>query len=450
MNWRPVKPRKFPKERARLTEHPPSGLTYGVNDLPPWPRNILYGLQWLIVFLPTLVILAAISSEHLGLHGGEKVLFSQRILAMTGAVVVIQTLIGHRYPLLDGPASALLLSFLILAPRGLPTVQGGMMVGGLVLVLLSMCDLLRYLEALFTDNVVGVILILIAITIMPYVVPMVIGKSPSHPYGDPVVFAIAVTVILTIALFNYWLQGFPRTISLFLAVLLGTLLAGSLGRIDFPDVRDAQWLSLPQRLFPGLPTFSISATLTFLIAYLAVITNAVGSIYSTGEVVGKADVAGRLNRGIGVTGFGGLIAGILGVFGTVSYASSPGVVLITRVGSRFAVTVCGVLLFFLVFFQKALAILASIPASVVGAAMITVLAAQVGAGISVLARSGRLSERDYLVIGIPVLMGGAVSIFPQSFFETWPYTIHALLKNGLVVGIILVLVLEHLLLPRKR
>jgi xanthine/uracil permease len=54
-----------------------------------------------------------------------------------------------------------------------------------------------------------------------------------------------------------------------------------------------------------------------------------------------------------------------------------------------------------------------------------------------------------MVIGIPVLMGGVVSILPQAFFEVFPSTVHALLKNGLVVGIVLVLVLEHLLLPRR-
>ena len=82
--------------------------------------------------------------------------------------------------------------------------------------------------------------------------------------------------------------------------------------------------------------------------------------------------------------------------------------------------------------------------------MITAMAAQIGAGISVITRSGRaLDGRDYVVIGIPMLMGGLVSILPGPFFEAFPSTVHALLKNGLVVGIVLVLALEHLLLRRR-
>jgi len=428
----------------------PTDLIYALDDTPPWPRSLIYGLQWAIVFLPILTIFSAISSEYLGLYGGEKILFFQRILIMTGGVMIFQTLWGHRYPLLDGPASALLLSFIVLAPHGISAIQGGMMSGGLLLVMLSVFGFIRHGEPLFTDNVIGVILILVPITLLPYLAPMAIGEQGSYPYGEPSVFGISVLVIVSIALLSNWLTGFLKTVSLFLGIILGTLLMCALGRMDFSGVKEACWFSLPQPFFPGLPRFSISSTITFLVAYVAVIINGVGSIYSIGEVVGREGMATRVGRGIGFTGFGGLMAGALGVMGTVSYSSSPGVVLVTRVGSRFAVTVCGVFLLSLAFFPKFLAMLVSFPTSVVGAAMITAMAAQIGAGISAITRSGQaLDGRDYMVIGIPMLMGGIVSILPEPFFQTFPATVHALLKNGLVVGIVLVLLLEHLLLRRK-
>ena len=82
--------------------------------------------------------------------------------------------------------------------------------------------------------------------------------------------------------------------------------------------------------------------------------------------------------------------------------------------------------------------------------MVVGLAAQIGAGISLFTRSGRrLDGRDYLVIGIPITMGGIISILPEGFFKALPSTLHALLKNGLIVGIVLVLLLEHILLYRK-
>jgi uracil permease len=415
-----------------------NNLIYNLDDFPPWHRSLIYGLQWAMVFLPLLIILSTVTTEYLGFTGGEKVLFFQRLLITTGGVMVLQTLWGHRYPLLDGPSSALLLSLIILAPQGMPVIQGGMIAGGLILLLLSMFKLVRYMEPLFTDNVIGVILMLISVTLLPYLIPMVIGQQAGRPFGEPMIFGVSVLVILAIALFSHWLPGFPKTISLFLGIVFGTLLIWALGRLNAGGVQEAHWFTIPQPLFPVFPRFNVSATITFLMAYVAVIVNTVGSIYSIAEVVGKEGLASRVTRGVGFTGLGGVAAGALGVIGTVSFGLSPGVVLVTRVGSRFAVTVCGVLLFCLAFFQKLLAILALIPASAIAAAMITGLAAQVGAGIAVFTRSGKtLGSRDYLIIGIPVLFGGMVSIIPEGFFQAFPSIVRALLKNGLVVGIFL-------------
>ena len=430
---------------------PNNNLIYSLNDFPPWHRSLIYGLQWAMVFLPLLIILSTVTTEYLGFKGDEKVLFFQRLLITTGGVMILQTLWGHRYPLLDGPSSALLLSLIILAPHGMPVIQGGMIFGGFILLLLSMFRLVRYLEPLFTDNVIGVILMLISVTLLPYLIPMVIGEQAGRPFGEPIIFGVSVLVILAIALFSHWLPGFPKTISLFLGIIFGTLLIWAFGRLNLGGVQEAHWFTVPRPLFPALPRLNVSATITFLMAYVAVIVNTVGSIYSIAEVVGKEALGSRVTRGVGFTGLGGVAAGALGVIGTVSFGISPGVVLVTQVGSRFAVTVCGVLLFSFAFFQKLLAILAMIPASTVAAAMITGLAAQVGAGIAVFTRSGKtLGARDYLVIGIPVLFGGMVSIMPEGFFQAFPPSVRALLKNGLIVGIFLVLFLEHLVLRAKK
>ncbi len=425
-------------------------LTYRLNDLPPWPKNLLYGLQWALIFLPTLAIISSISVNYLGFRGPEAVLFFQRMLVVTGAVMILQTLWGHGFPLLDGPSSALLLSFVIIAPQGIPAIQGGMMAGGLFLLLLSALGLMRHLERLFTDNVVGVILILIAVTLLPYLGPMITQTRPGQP-GDILVFGISLIVMMAIAFFSYRLRGFPKTISLFLGMILGTLLLGLGGRADLPELAQIPWFSVPTPFFPGLPQFSLATTLSFLVAYMAVIVNGVGSIYSVAEIVGKSKTGRRVAWGIGLTGIGGILAGGCGVIGTVSFGISPGVILVTRVGTRYAVTLCGFLLLGLAFFQKILALFSAIPLSVIGAAMVTGMAAQVGAGISVLTRSGRhLDGRDYLVIGIPILLGGVVPFLPETFFQTFPSEFQALIKNGMVVGILTVLALDHLILRREK
>lgn len=410
-----------------------------------------YGFQWMIIFLPTLMILSAISSEYLKLPEGERILFFQRVLVTTGGIMILQTLWGHRYPLLDGPSSALLLTLLVLAPGGMPAIQGGMIIGGILLVLLAALRLMRYVEALFTDNVIGVTLILIAITLLPYLAPLLIGQHPGSPRGDLRILGVSLVTVAAIALFSQRLAGFFRTLSLLWGILLGTFLMGLLGRLDFSVRPEVQWFSLPPSLVSEPPRFVLSAILPFLVAYLAVVINGVGSMYSIGEIVGKENMGRRVARGIGLTGAGSILAGALGSIGTVSFGISPGVVLITRVGSRFPLTLCGVFLCLLAFFQKFLMLLLSIPPSVVGAALLTAMASQVGAGISVLTRTGRsLEGRDYLVIGLPILLAGIITLLPEDFFRTLSFSAQAFLKNGLVVGIVAVLLLEHLVLREKK
>jgi len=410
-----------------------------------------YGFQWMIIFLPTLMILSAISSEYLGFQERERILFFQRVLLTTGGIMILQTLWGHRYPLLDGPSSALLLTLLVLAPGGMPAIQGGMIIGGILLVLLGVLRLMRYVEALFTDNVVGVTLILIAITLLPYLAPLIIGQHPGSPRGDLRILGVSLVTVTAIALFSQRLAGFLKTLSLLWGILLGTFLMGLLGRLDFSVRPEVQWFALPTSLVSEPPRFILSAILPFLVAYLAVVINGVGSMYSIGEIVGKENMGRRVARGIGLTGAGGIVAGALGSIGTVSFGISPGVVLITRVGSRFPLTLCGVFLCLLAFFQKFLMLLISIPPSVVGAALLTAMASQVGAGISVLTRTGRsLEGRDYLVVGLPILLAGIITLLPEDFFRTLSFSAQAFLKNGLVVGIVAVLLLEHLVLREKK
>jgi len=432
-----------------MSQHPDT-LIYGCNDLPPWPRLLVYGLQWTIVFLPTIIIVSTIASDLFGFSPVEEVLFLQRLLLVTSAVMLVQTLWGHRYALLDGPASALLLSFIVLAPGGLPDIQGGMMIGGSIVVLLAALGWTRYVTPLFTDRVVGVILILVAITLLPYLATLMIGADGGRADGKPLTFAISTSVIVAVALFGHWLPGFGKTIPLFLGVLFGTLLTAILGQVDLAGLQEAAWISVPHPVVPGMPHFSLASTLSFLAAYVAVFTNALGSMYGIAEVVGDDELETRVERGILITGVGGILAGFCGVIGTVSYANGPGVVLLTRVATRFAVTACALFLLAVAFLHKLLIILAAIPGSVVAAAMATGLAVQLGAGISVLTRSGKaLTNRDFLIIGIPVVLASVTSILPEGFFRTLPYIAHALLKNGLAVGIVAVLLLEHVLLRER-
>jgi len=362
----------------------------------------------------------------------------------------VQCTAGHRYPLIDGPSAALLLSVAVLADDGLSVISGGMLAGGLLLAVLGGLGLVGRLQGLFTDRVVGVVLLLISTTLLPFIYPMIIGVSERYPNGDPFTLGLSFLVMLIIVLLSYWTRGFSRNLSVFIGIVFGFFWMLILGRVDLPATEGLAWISPPEPFLGPAPRFTITGTLSFFLAYVAVLINGLGSYFSVGEVVGKEDLGRRIERGVALTGGGGILAAVLGVVGTVSYSLSPGVILVTRVGSRFPVFLCALMLIALAFFQKAGAVLSSIPDAVVGAALFVTLAAQMGVGISVLVRDQyALDVRDYLVVGLPLLLGTAASMLPSEFLELFPPPTRALMGNGLIVGIVLVLFLEHVVLRQN-
>lgn len=430
---------------------PTADLLYGLDDRPPVIRTLLYGVQWLLIFLPNLTVFSVLLADILGLDPVARAALFQRMLLITGAIMIIQTRWGHQLPLLDGPSLALVITVPPLAASGPGAIAGGMILGGFLLFLCGALGWMRILTGLFSDRVIGVILLLISLTVLPYLVPMLLGADAAHPHGRPTVFFLGLGLVLVMAVTFHYFRGLLRSLSIFWGIALGTGVFAALGLLDFSGTSTTAWLSWPRQPdWNPWPRFDLAAVISFALAYLAVLVNAMGSLYSLEPILNPEAMPRRLNRGLAVTGLSGMLSGAAGVIGTVPYSLSPGVITVTRVGSRHAVTACGLLLAALAFLGKLTAILSAIPEAVVAAALIGAIGAQVGVALNIIHRDGdRLGGRDYLIIGVPVILGAMASLLPPAFLNLLPASLRPILGNGLIVGVVLVLLLEHVLLREK-
>ena len=426
-------------------------LRYELDQRPPPARNLLYAIQWLVVVLPLVVISARLMAAFLGMDSPQAAILFQKMLLLVGLVTAVQCFRGHRYPLVDGPSAALLLSVAALAPEGYGSVLGGMLSGGFLLFLLGATGMVGRLTSLFTGRVVGVVLILISLTFLPYLYPMVIGRGPGKPDGDPVVLTVACAVTLAIILISNYGKGYFKNLSILLGIILGYAIMAAAARLDLDHIARTPFFSVPWPLHGARLEFSFAGTVSFFMANVAVLINGLGSFTAVAEVVGDDGLENRVRRGITMTGAAGVLAALTGSLGTVSYSQSPGVIMVSRVGSRYPVLLCGILMCALSFFTRFTAILVSVPEGVVGAALLVTLAAMVGLGVSIIGReTGEASIRDHLVIGLPLLLGTSASMLPSGFLHTLPAVLRGLLGNGLIVGITAVLVLEHVVLRRSK
>jgi len=349
---------------------------------------------------------------------------------------------------LEGPSTALILTFILLAPFGLPAIQGGMVIGGLLLIITVLSKQLERLIRLFTPNVVGVILMLIAFGLLPALLRFLTGVDANRPQGESLTMMISLALVLFIATLSYRLKGFWRTISILLGMMVGTLVFLLLGRLNWQSLSESPWISFSTRWVESIPGIYWPAALAFACAYLAVIVNSLGSLQGIAAITDKERLAVATRRGILLNGVAGIACGFSGVVGTVSYGMSPGVILMNRVASRYALTYCGVILLMAAFLPKLAALLALVPTPVVGATLCVAMGGQVGTGISIIA-SKEVTPRDYFVVGLPVLLGSLVGFFPRSLFAMLPGFFQVFIGNSLIVGIVTVLALEHLLCREK-
>lgn len=434
------------REFSYLMDRP---YIYDLDERPPWRHGVVYAIQWAMILFPVLITSAALPARVLHLGPAEQVRFFQLILLTTGVFTTVQCLWGHRYPLVDGPAMALLLSFLVLAPHGLPAIQGGMALGGLLTVCLVLAAKPRRIIPFMTPNVVGVILMLIALTLLPYLRTLMTGADSISPEGSVLQFLASVLLVLLMAGLAHWLRGFLKTVSLLLGMLAGT---GLFFALEVPEVKSllaAPWLSIPESIVPSRPGFTLSAVVAFAVSYAAVIVNSVGSIQGIARITSTDRLPRALERGLLLNGIAGVFCGLMGTIGLVSYSVSPGVVLSNRVASRYAVAYCGILFVLAALSPKLAALFAIVPAPVVGAALCAAMGVQIGAALSIISEGG-IERRDYYVVGVPVLVGTLLGMLPQEMIEGVPQVFRVFLGNGLTFGIFLVLLLEHGVMRKKR
>lgn len=432
-----------------MTERPKSeGFSYRLDQRPPLGHLFLFGLQWLAIAVPSIVIIGGVvAGLDPGAGAAARILYLQKLALVAGLTMAAQVFWGHRLPLVAGPAAVLLIG--VVASRGYPpgVVYGSLFAGGLVLTLLAATGLFRRVIGLFTPRVVAVVLLLIAFTLLPTIRNLVIHPGSGASSLAGLGFAGVLVLLLLAAQFR--LTGIWKATLIVWGVLVGS--AAWLAMHPRPPVPDGlPLLELPLHAW-ALPGFGFDpgVLLAFLCCFLALAVNDLGSIQAVAGLLKPEGMDGRIRRGVTVTGLGNLLAGALGVLGPVDFSLSPGVIAATGCASRQALLPAAGALLLLAVSPWALGLLGAVPSVVVGATLLFILTAQVSAGLLALQEGeAPLTFADGLVVGLPLLAGTLVAFLPAAVVAGFPPVLRPVLGNGFVVGTLLAILLERGLLRR--
>lgn len=419
-------------------------LKYSIDSRPPFGQLMLYSLQWFVLAIAVVVtsLFIAVGSP------AERVLYAQKVFALMGAATIIQAMWGHRMPIVVGPASVLLVGIITaLAAQGdavnTNKIYTAVLVGGVVIALLSVGRILEHLQRVFTPRIVIVILMLIAVTLGPTIKNLIFpaGEEPRHIFG--LWFTILGVPLMALAANR--LQGVMKSLVVPVALLVGCVIYyaiyGGFGEV-FSKYSSSEGSLLITRL-----EFDGGIIIAFLLCYVALLINDVGSIQSLGGMLGTADTDKRCRRGVGITGLLNIVAGGMGIIGPVNYSMSPGVIASSSCASRYALLPAGAGLIVCAFVPQLIAIMSAIPNTVIGVILLYLMGTQLAAALHmVVTTSSSKSFDEGLIIGLPVMVAMLFGAIPMQII---PAMLRPLIGNGFVMGVITVILLEHVIFRKK-
>ena len=419
-------------------------LKYPIDSRPPFGQLMLYSLQWFVLAIAVVVtsLFIAVGSP------AERVLYAQKVFALMGAATIIQAMWGHRMPIVVGPASVLLVGIITaLAAQGdavnTNKIYTAVLIGGVVIALLSVGRILEHLQRVFTPRIVIVILMLIAVTLGPTIKNLIFpaGEESRHIFG--LWFTILGVPLMALAANR--LQGVMKSLVVPVALLVGCVIYyaiyGGFGEV-FSKYSSSEGSLLITRL-----EFDGGIIIAFLLCYVALLINDVGSIQSLGGMLGTVDTDKRCRRGVGITGLLNIVAGGMGIIGPVNYSMSPGVIASSSCASRYALLPAGAGLIVCAFVPQLIAIMSAIPDTVIGVILLYLMGTQLAAALHmVVTTSSSKSFDEGLIIGLPVMVAMLFGAIPMQII---PAMLRPLIGNGFVMGVITVILLEHVIFRKQ-
>ena len=412
---------------------------YGVNSRPSLGATILYGIQWLMICIPVVLTSTFVAPE------GQMLFFTQKLFAVMGITMIVNSLWGHRLPLVAGPASVLLMGILAASQQGsgVGAIYPSIALGGVLMVVIAATGLMSKVQRIFTPRIVAVIVLLIPFTLIKPIVGMIFSNEEHQMLA--LIFSLVMVIGMAVA--NNLLKGVWKSMVVVVAMIIGSVAYYALTQFPSQFVSD----TVAPSLFIKEMEIDAGVVISFIFCYIALFINQIGSVQSLAQMVDADNISTRQKRGMIVQGLLNVVGGAMGVVGPVDYSLSPGVVASTSCASRFTIIPAAVAMVVLAFIPDAVSVLLTIPKPIMGVVLLFLMTTQVAAGLHMIEGSKAVTSfRDGMILSVPILFAILLSFAPQSAMQTIPTLLRPIVGNGFVMGIIIILLLEHIFLKDKK
>lgn len=405
------------------------------------PKNPLQtfslGLQHVLAMYAGAVIVPLIVGAQLGLTETQLTYLIAIDLFTCGIATLLQVwknkFFGIGLPVVLGCAFQAVAPMIAIGQEyGMTAIYGAIIVSGLFVAVFAgfFGKMIRFFPPVVTGSVVTVI----GVTLIPVALTDVGGGQGSPDFGSLENIGLGFGVLIFIILMNRFATGFWRAISILCGLIVGTIVAGFMGKLDFNPIQNADLIHAVKPFYFGTPTFEISAILTMVIVAIVSIAESTGVFMALGKICDQELTSKDLARGYRAEGLAIMVGGIFNSFPYTTYSQNVGLVQMSKVKSRNVIVAAGIILLVIGLVPKIAALTILIPTSVLGGAMIAMFGMVVSSGIKMIGSQVDLNRHEnLLIIACSVAMGLGVTVVP-GLFDQLPTGVQILTDNGIVAG----------------
>jgi uracil-xanthine permease len=346
---------------------PPLGEAVAPDERLSWPRTVGIGAQHVVAMFGATFVFPIV----MGLDPNLAIMMSGI------ATIIFLLIVQGKVPSYLGTSASFVSGVFAVRAAGGDShdVVGSILISGAVLAIVGL--IIHFagvgvINKVLPPAVTGAVVMLIGFSLAPV-------ATQIYWIQDQFVAVVTMAFVIVASLL---LRGFLGRIAILLGLVFGFLLswlldvtAGKItsvlptgpdpvlhNRIDFTNVKAADWFGLPSFTAPH---FSANFALLVLPAVIALIAENAGHVKAVGEMT-KRNLDPVLGRAIFADGVGTVVASSVGGSPTTTYAENIGVMAATRVYSTAAYWVAAIVAVLLGLIPKFGALISATPGAVLG------------------------------------------------------------------------------------
>ena len=425
---------------------------YRLEGRVPIGKAIPFGLQHILAMfvsnLAPITIIAGASKTPL--TPAQLGMLLQNAMFVAGIATMIQLYpiwrIGSKLPVVMGVSFTFVTVLsTISANYGYPAVVGAVLVGGLFEGTLGL--MAKYWRKIITPIVAASVVTAIGFSLFT-VGARSFGGGYNDDFGSAQNLILGTVTLAACLLWNIFAKGYLKQLSVLAGLVVGYILAITMGKVDLSMIMSGGIISLPH-LMPFKPEFYPGAIISACIIFLV----------SAAETIGdtSALVAGGLNRKItgeeisgslGCDGYGSVISGLFGCPPVTSFSQNVGLVNMTKVVNRFTIMTGAACMILAGLLPPVGNFFASLPDAVLGGCTIMMFGTILTSGIQMVADCG-FSQRNITIAALSLSIGiGFTTASEVGIWDIFPPMIQSVFSANVVAVVFVVFIILSLILPK--